>query len=60
MLKNALTLLFNDMYFYHQYCIHPLNYVVICLLKYVNLVDIGEILPTAPQIVVKTSFNTHF
>ena len=28
--------------------------------KYVNLVDIGEISPMAPQLGVKTCFNTHF
>ena len=28
--------------------------------KYVNLVDIGKILPMAPQIGVKTCLNTHF
>ena len=44
----------------HEYCIHPLNYVLEWLQKYINLVDIGEILPMVPQIGVKTCLNTHF
>ena len=30
------------------------------IIKYVNLVDIGEISPMVPQIGVKTCLNTHF
>ena len=37
-----------------------LIYKIIERKKYVNLVDIGEISPMAPQIGVKTCLNTHF
>ena len=48
------------MYFEPQVLHIPAELCSEMVIKHVNLVDIGEISPMAPQIEVKTCLNTHF
>ena len=50
---------FDNMYFGPQALHTPAKFCSEMILKFVNLVDIGEISPVVPQIGVKTCLNIH-
>ena len=59
--KDDLMWIFNCIYIFEPLILHtPTGLCSKMIMKYVNLVDTGEILPMVPQIVVKACPNTHF